>query len=120
SLCSASVERLAVDLAEHDVERTENGSDVGEHMPARHEIHRLEMGKPRRPDLAAVGPVGAVGDEVDAELTLGAFGGDVDLAGGHVESFSIELEVVNHGFHRLLHLAAFGRHDLAVARGDRK
>ena len=39
-----------------------------------------------RADLAAVGLVGAVGDQIDAELALGAFGRDIDFAGGDVDS----------------------------------
>ena len=35
------------------------------------EIHGLEMGEAGRADLAAIGLVGAVGDQIDAELALG-------------------------------------------------
>jgi hypothetical protein len=40
------------------------------------------MGKSGRADLAAVGLVGAVRHQIDAELALGAFGRDIDLAAG--------------------------------------
>src|SRR3546814_7638162 len=70
-----------------------------------------------RPDLAAIGFVGAVRHQIDAEFALGAFGRDVNLSGWHVEAFGIELEVMDQRFHRLLHLAALGRHDLAVEIG---
>jgi hypothetical protein len=52
--------RSAIDLPEHDVERADDRRDISQHMPAAQEIHRLQMGKRRRPDLALVGPVGAV------------------------------------------------------------
>jgi hypothetical protein len=50
--------------------------------PAAHEIHGLEMGESRRADLAAVGLVRAVGDQIDAELALRRLDRGVDLAGG--------------------------------------
>src|SRR5260370_42274293 len=40
------------------------------------------MGERRCPDLALVGPVGAVRRQVDAELALGRLDRGVDLAGG--------------------------------------
>ena len=88
-------------------------------MAAAQEIHRLQMRKARRADLAAIGLVGAVGDQIDAELALGRFDGGIDLAGRHVIAFGVELEMVDQRFHRALHLAALGRHDLAIGRGNR-
>src|SRR5215471_8445579 len=37
--------RSAVDLAEHNIERTEDRADVGQHVPVGQEVHRLQMGK---------------------------------------------------------------------------
>jgi hypothetical protein len=61
-----------------------------------------------RADLAAVGLVGAVGDEIDAELALRRLDGGIGLAGRHVEALGVELEVMDQRFHRALHLAARG------------
>src|ERR1700687_4209473 len=61
----------SIDLAEHDVERADDRRDVGQHVAAADHVHGLQMGETRRPDLALVGLVGAVGHEVDAELALG-------------------------------------------------
>src|SRR2546430_14443959 len=33
----------AIDLPEHDVERADDRRDIGQHMPAAQEIHRLQM-----------------------------------------------------------------------------
>ena len=66
-----NVGRSAIDLPEHDVERADDRRDIGQHMPAAQEIHRLQMGERRRPDLALVRPVAAVRHQVDAELALG-------------------------------------------------
>jgi hypothetical protein len=79
------------------------------------EVHRLQMRKARRADLAAIGLVGAVGHQIDAELALRRLDRGIDLAGRHVEAFGVELEVMDQRFHRALHLAALRRHDLAVA-----
>ena len=38
--------------------------------PLRHHVDRLQMREPGRADLAAIRPVGAVGDQIDAELAL--------------------------------------------------
>ena len=80
--------------------------DVGQHVAAAQEIHGLQMGEARRADLAFVGLVGAVGDEIDAELALGRLDRGIDLARRHVEAFGEQLEVMDQRFHRLLHLAA--------------
>src|SRR3546814_16231852 len=72
-----------------------------------------------RADLAAIGLVAAVADQIDAEFALRAFGGDIDFARGDVETLGIELEVMAQRFHRLLHLGALWRNDLAVKAGDR-
>jgi hypothetical protein len=68
---AAAGEPSAIDLPEHDVERADDRRDVRQHMPTAQEIHRLQMGERRRPDLALVRPVGAVCHQVDAELALG-------------------------------------------------
>ena len=80
---------------------------------------RLQMGEARRADLAAIRLVGAVRDQIDAELALRRLDGGIDLAGRHVEALGVELEVMDERFHRALHVAARGRRDLAVERRDR-
>jgi two-component system, NtrC family, sensor kinase len=91
--------RSAIDLPEHDVERAEDRRNIGQHMPAAQEIHRLQMRERRRPDLALIGPVGAVRHQIDAELALGRLDRRVDLASGHVIALTVELEVVDGRLH---------------------
>src|SRR6266508_4363845 len=105
---------LAVDLAEHDVERTDVRRHVGELVAPGHHVERSEMRETRRADLAAVGLVGAIGHEIDAELALGRLDGGVGLAGRHLVALGVKLEVMDQGFHRALHLTAAWRRDLAV------
>src|ERR1700752_3794136 len=60
--------QLPIDLTKHDVEAAQDGGDVGQHVPAVHEIRGLEVGEAGGADLAAVGAVAAVGDEIDSAL----------------------------------------------------
>src|SRR5581483_7529679 len=98
-----------IDLSEHDVERAQDGGDVGEQMALADEVHRLQMRETGRADLALVRLVGAVGDEIDAELALGRFDGGIDLALRHAIALGVELEVMDQRFHGALHLAASRR-----------
>jgi hypothetical protein len=59
----------------------------------------LEMGEAGRPDLALVGLVAAIGDEIDAEFALGRFDRGIDLARRNVKALRIKLEVVDERFH---------------------
>jgi hypothetical protein len=72
-----------------------------------------------RPQLAAIGLVGAVRHQIDAELALGRLDGGIDLALRHAVALGVELEMVDQRFHRALHGAALGGHHLAVGRRDR-
>src|SRR5262249_39908492 len=100
--------------AEDDVERADDGGDVCEHVSAGQKIHGLKMGKGRRTDLALVGSVGAVGDQIDAELSFWCLDSRVDLSGGHVMTFGVELEMLDSRLHGAFHLRAKGWDDLAV------
>src|SRR5262245_1728231 len=47
-LCNLTLKLMAgrssaIDLSEHDVERADDRRDIGQHMPAAQEIHRLQM-----------------------------------------------------------------------------
>ena len=108
-----------VDLAEDDVEAADDGWNVGEHVPLRQELERLQEGEARRADLAAVRPIGPVGDEVHGELALRRLDRAIGLAGRHVIALGIELEVVDQRFHGALHLVAGRWRDLAVHHMDR-
>src|SRR6516162_7829124 len=45
----------AIDLAEHDIERAEDRGDVRKHVAEGEIVHRLQMRKGRRADLALYG-----------------------------------------------------------------
>src|SRR5262249_11535590 len=109
----------SVDLPEHNVDRAEDGGNVGEHVAAREEIHRLQVREARRADLALVRLVGAVSDQIDAELTLRRLDSGVNFAGRPTIALGIQLEVMDERFHRAFHLVAFWRDNLVVADSDR-
>ena len=77
------------------------------------------MAEPGRADLAAVGPVGAVRDQIDGKFTLGRFGRDINLALRHPVAFGVKLEVVDQRFHRGFHIGPFGRGNFRIEGGDR-
>src|SRR5437016_11356542 len=95
-----NVGRSAIDLPEHDVERADDRRYIGQHMPAAQEVHRLQMRERRRPDLALIGPVGAVRHQIDAELALGRLDRGIDLASGHAMALAVELEMVDGRLHQ--------------------
>ena len=77
------------------------------------------MRKRGRADLAFIGLVRAVGDQIDAELAFGGFHRRIDLPGRHAKAFCVEFEVMDQRFHRALHLAAARGEDLVVLHRDR-
>src|SRR5262249_38348931 len=76
----------SIDLAEHDIDRSEDGGHVGEHVASHEKIHRLQVREARRADLAFVRLVAAVRDQVHAELAFGRLDRGVDFALRHVEA----------------------------------
>ncbi len=83
--CSVS----AIDLTKHNIQRPDDCRYVGQHVTAAEEIHGREMGKRRRPDLAFVRSVGAVGDEIDAKLAFRRLDGRIDFSPRHAMAFAV-------------------------------
>mmetsp|Transcript_17972 Transcript_17972/g.55975 ORF Transcript_17972/g.55975 Transcript_17972/m.55975 type:complete len:430 (-) Transcript_17972:116-1405(-) len=110
--------RSAVDLAEDDVLRADDRDDVREHVTARHVVEAGEVEEAGRADATPVRARAAVGDEEDAKLALGRLDARIRLAGGHGHALRVVLEVVDERLHRVLHLLARRRGDLAVVRFD--
>src|SRR6266849_10774111 len=108
----------SVDLTEDNVDRAKNCRDVGEHVPAREKVHRLQMRESRCADLALVRFVAAIGDQIDPELALGGLDRGIDFPGWYMEPLGVQFEMMDQRFHRALHLATPRRHDLVVRMGD--
>src|ERR1700732_4286288 len=83
----------SVHLSEDDIERTQNRTHIGKHRFAAEKIHRGKVCEGRRPDLAAIWLIGAVRDEINAELSFRRLDRAIDFAGRHMKAFRIKLEV---------------------------
>ena len=80
------------------------------------------MGEPRGANLAPVGPLTAVADDVHAHLALGRLDGGICLAGRDAVALGVEQEVVDKGFHVFFHGSPGWGGDLIVlnAHGARR
>src|SRR5205814_304427 len=67
----------------------------------------------------AIGATAAVGDEVEAELAVAAFGGDVDLTRWDLLPLDHELEVVHQTFDRAVDVLLGREHEARIVRHDR-
>src|ERR1700724_2339496 len=108
-----------VHLAEDDIDGTQNRAHIGKHRFAAEKIPRGKEREARRPDLAAIWLIGAIRDEINAELSFRRLDRALDFAGRHMEAFRIKLEVMDQSLHRALHFRAGRRHHLAIPGDDR-
>src|SRR5688572_3007997 len=100
----------AVTLAPDHVDLAEGGDDVGHHRAAQHVAERRHAVEARRTDAHAIGPPAAVAHQVEAELAVPAFGGDVHLAGSDLLALDHELEVVHQALDRPVDLLLRRQH----------
>jgi hypothetical protein len=95
-----------------------DGDSVSEQVAARHLVEAAQVGEAGCTDLAAVRPLGAVGDDEDTHLTLGGLDGAVCLTRRDSVTLGVEQEVVDESLHVLLHCGARRRGDLVVLNLD--
>ncbi len=88
-------------------------------MPLHHLVDGRQVHEPRRTDLDAVGLVGTVGDQVNPEFPLGMLHRGIDFPLGHAIALGKQLEMVDQGFHVVLHLFPPRRHDLVIVDDHR-
>ena len=103
---------LAVAFAHDEVERTEDGSDVGEEVAGDDGGKDRERDEARAADAEAVGDAAAVGDDVEAERALRVLGLEVDFAGRDLRAFGDQHEVLDELFHLRHHLRLGREEDL--------
>src|SRR5688572_12779289 len=86
-----------VQLSADHVHAAEGGDEVGDHLAFDHAVEGRHRWQTRGAAAHAVGTVAAVGDDVEAELAVGALGGEVGFAGGRPDAvaFHHEHEVVH-------------------------
>src|SRR5260370_34472627 len=116
--CDLRSQCSSINLPEHNIERSDDGGNVGQHVAARQEVHRRKMRKGGRADLALVGPVGPIRNKIDTKFTLGCLDRRIDLSGWNAVAFGIQLEVFDHCFHRTLHFATPWPDHLVSPYGD--
>eukprot|EP01137_Pigoraptor_chileana_P034030 Opistho-2@25945 len=109
---------LAIHLAEHNILSTNDGHNVGNHVPTDHRVKSGEMRKARRTDLAAVGLGCAIRHEVHTKLALRSLDRRVRSSCGNGISLRVELEVVDECLHRVLHFGPSRGGDLVVVNTD--
>src|SRR5258706_3176287 len=119
SRLGAALQRSSVDIPEDDVLRADDRDHVRDHVSARHLVQRGQVCEVGRAQLQPVRFVGAVRNDVDAELALRMLDRGIRLARWHVYSLSEELEVMDQLFHVRLHLFARRRRHLVVC-GDHR
>ena len=72
-------------------------------MAVNHLVHRCQVRETGGTDFQAVRLVGTIADEVDTELALGMLNRGIDLAFRNFETLGVQLEVMDQGFHVVLH-----------------
>src|SRR5256885_13808968 len=95
----SSGETSPVHVSHDDVDRADDGDDVG-NQPADNEFfERLTREQGRRAALDAPRTVRAVRDYGEALFSARTFDGHVGFAGGHGEALRVDQEVLNERFH---------------------
>ena len=77
-------------------------------------VHRLQVGKTRRPDFQTIGFITAVGNQEYAKLTLRVFHRGIHLTSRQAIAFGKQLEVMDQAFHIRFHFLAPRRHHLVI------
>lgn len=108
------IRKLSIDLAEHDVQRANNGDYVGEEVLRPDVLQTRQMRKARRFDLASIRLATAVADEINAEFAFRRLDGGVRRSWRHLETLGVQFEVMNKRLHASLHLLASRGHDLGI------
>src|SRR5579862_5448239 len=83
-LAERGIAHLPIDFSQDNIHGADDRHRLRDHVPPGHLVHRRQVREPRRADLEAVGLVGAVGHEIDAEFPLRVLDRRVALAFGHV------------------------------------
>lgn len=99
-------QNLSIDFAEHDVQCTNDGDNVGQHVILADNVECRQMRKAGRLDLAAVRLRGAVRHQVHTEFTFGRFDGGVGSTRWHLITLREQFEVMDERLHGVLHLGA--------------
>lgn len=97
---------------------TDNSNSVCQQVTTRNLVESTQVSKSRSTDLAPVGSLAAVTDQVYTHLTLGSLNSRVSLSRGHGVTLGEQKEVVDQCLHVLLHGRTGRRRDLVVFHLD--
>src|ERR1700722_5633408 len=111
-------QRLAVDLAQHDIDRSDDGDDIGEETAFAHGFECLQSCESWIAHMNAVGFGGAVRDDVVVHHAVRRFNRAGRLTCWNTKAFGHNLEVMDEGLHLGLHLLAIRQNDLRRIRDD--
>lgn len=106
--------RLEAPISKNEVHSADYGHGVCEEVTTRNLVEAAQVGETGGANLAAVGPLGAVGDDEHTHLTLGGLDGAVGLSRRNCVTLGVEQEVVDESLHVLLHGSTGRRSDLVV------
>jgi hypothetical protein len=109
---------LSVDFAKHKIHGTDNGDGIGKQVSTGDLVETSEVSKSGGTDLASVRAFTAITDHIHTHLTLGSFNGRVCLARRDGVTLGEQEEVVDKGFHVLLHGSTGWGADLVVFNLD--
>ena len=105
-------------LTEHQIHSTNDRHSISQKMALRDVVETSQMGETGRTDVAPVGALATVTDNIDTHLTLGGLNGRVGVTRGDGVTLGVEEEVVDQGLHVLLHGSTGRRGDLEILDTD--
>ena len=120
--CSCAIQLgkgLSVALAHHEVERTEDGGDIGDHVPGKEHIEERKVDEGRAANFQAIGDSSAFGADVEAEFAFGVFGSEIDFASRGINALGRDDEVVNQFLHAHHYALLVGQGAFRVDEVDR-
>ena len=97
---------------------TDNSNSVCQQVTTRNLVESTQVSKSGSTDLAPVGSLAAVTDQVHTHLTLGSLNSRVGLTRGHGVTLGKQKEVMDQCLHVLLHGRTGRRRDLVVFHLD--
>lgn len=114
----ASTSDARTQLTKHKIHSTNDRNSVSKQVALGNVVKATQVSETRGANVASIGALATVTDNVDAHLALGGLNDRVRLAGGHGVTLCVEKEVVNEGLHVLLHGGARRGSDLVVLDAD--
>src|SRR5579872_2720411 len=107
--------RLPVAFTADHVDHVEGWNDIGQPPPDNHSRQGLHVGKAGRTTPAFVRLARAVADQVEANLTVGAFDGEVALGRRHQTAiFNHQFELIDQFLRTVKHTALAGPSETGI------